>query len=68
VRLRQLARELVGALLDDRAVRAHFNEGALVLRELLDFSLEPILEIAEVGGEGTQIGLELTASIGCVRS
>ncbi len=67
VGLRQLARKLVGALLSTGAVRAHFNQRALVLCELLGFSLEAILEIAEVGGERAQIGLELTASIACLR-
>ncbi len=68
VSLGQVPCELVGALLGNGAIRAHLDESSLVFRELLDFSLEPILDIAEVGGEGAQVGLELAASISGARA
>ncbi len=54
---------MIGALLGRDALGPDRVECPLVLRQLLDLALEPILEVTEVCREGAEIRLELGAWI-----
>ncbi len=62
--LRKLLLQLLRSELCGDAFRAHGFERALVLGELLDLALEPILHVAQVGRQRAQVGFEFRADVG----